>query len=280
MIEWNGVVLNRESNFSKPAVESASRPTGTNACVARWPQGRMELVAVSDHSSTNQQWWRPDGLPAADLNFEPSARVASPKAGLRREFVIRHEGVPPDISTDFEFEPPAITTSQLRRPNQKGKSLVDYEMAVADQPPDLRSVTLRVGLAAGPWQSLVKRDPQSGTSGNFQHEGQEWTVLFQDPLESDAQTQLTASHSRVKGWETRIVAFDLEGRQHLGRRSGQASTDVALTTARFDKLPLAQIKEFQFQVRRYRWAEFRNVSLQAGYQTNVEVRDAEGTGLE
>jgi hypothetical protein len=43
---------------------------------------------------------------------------------------------------------------------------------------------------------------------------------------------------------------------------------------------LAQIKEFQFHVRPYRWAEFRNVSLQAGYQTNVEVWAAEGTGLE
>jgi hypothetical protein len=84
----------------------------------------------------------------------------------------------------------------------------------------------------------------------------------------------------VKGWETRIVAVDLEGHQHLGFRSYESSTALARTTARFDELPLAQIKEFQFQVRPYRWAEFRNVSLEAGYRTNVEVRDAEGTGLE
>ncbi len=195
-------------------------------------------------------------------------------AGLHRAFVIRHEGFPPDSSTDFEFEPSAITTSQNPGPYQKGRSLLDHEIVVAHLRPDLRSVTLRAGLAAGPWQSLVKREPQAGTSGNFQHEGRDWTVLFQDPIESGAQTQLTASHSAARGWETRIVAMDLEGRQHLAPRSYQSSSSVALTTARFDKLPLAQIKEFQFQVRPYRWAEFRNVSLQAGHRTNVEVRDA------
>src|SRR5207247_1732723 len=99
-----------------------------------------------------------------------------------------------------------------------------------------------------------------------------WTLLFHDPIESGAQTRLSASHSPGKGWETRIVAFDLEGKQHLPLRSYESSTVFARTTARFDKLPLAQIKEFQFQARPYRWAEFRNVSLEAGYQTNVEVR--------
>src|SRR6266576_3102183 len=105
-MEWKDVVLHRESNFSKPAAGPAPRPIGTNACVARWPQGRMELVALSDHSSTNQHWWRPDGLLVADPNFESSARVISPEAvaGLHRAFVIRHEGFPPDSSTDFEFE--------------------------------------------------------------------------------------------------------------------------------------------------------------------------------
>ena len=129
--------------------------------------------------------------------------------------------------------------------------------------------------------ALAKREPQAGTtSGRFQHEGQEWDVLFHDPVEIGAETHLTASHNMVKGWETRIAAVDLKGGRHLGRRSHGAAAALARTTARFDKLPLAQIKEFQFQVRPYRWAEFRNVSLQAGHRTNVEVRDADVTGLE
>ena len=274
-MEWKDVVLHHESSFSKPAAGQAPRPIGTNACVARWPQGSMELVALSDHPSTNQSWWRPNGLPAADLNFETSRRVLSHEEGLCWEFVIRYEGFPPGGSTDFEFEPSAITTSQHRGPNQKPWGLRDHEIVIAHPPPDLRSVTLRAGLAAGPWQSLVKSEPQAGTSGVFHHEGHEWTVLFQDPIESGAQTVMTVSHSAVKGWETRIVAMDLEGIQHLPPRFYQSHSPLALTTARFYKLPLTQIKEFHFQVRPYRWAEFRNVSLQAGYQTNVEVTDLE-----
>jgi len=292
-MEWKDVVLHHESNFSKRAAGPAPRPIGTNACVARWPQGSMELVALSDHPSTNQSWWRPNGLPAADLNFEARTRVIRPQAGLRREFVIRHEGFPSDSSTAFEFEPSAIATIQ-EGPHDPVGSL---KIVIAVLRADLPSVTLRAGLAAGSWQPLARCAPQAGASYVFQPEGPEWTVFFHDAIESAAQTQMTtshstakvespvqtqisASHNMAKGWETRIVAVDLEGRQDLALRSDEPSTTLVRTTARFDKLPLAQIKEFQFQVRPYRWAEFRNVSLQAGHRTNVEVRDADVTGLE
>ena len=226
-----------------------------------------------------------------------------PAAGVRREFVFRQEGFPPDSSTAFEFEPSAIVNVQENPPDPVGS----LKIVIAVLRADLRSVTVRAGLAAGPWQTLAKRAPQeggldarardelanmlerqtlakrewqAGASDLFQPEDHEWTLLFRDPIESAGQMQISASHSTAKGWETRIVAVDLEGRQDLALRSDEPSTTLVRTTARFDKLPLAQIKEFQFQVRPYRWAEFRNVSLQAGHRTNVEVRDADVTGLE
>jgi hypothetical protein len=36
----------------------------------------------------------------------------------------------------------------------------------------------------------------------------------------------------------------------------------------------AHVKEFQLQRRKYQWVEFRNVSLQPGHATTVEVKDA------
>src|SRR5439155_7431358 len=145
-MEWKDVVLHHESSFSKPAAGPAPRPRGTNACVARWPQGSMELVALSDHPSTNQSWWRPNGLPAADLNFETRTRVFGLKAELLREFVIRQERFPPDSSTAFEFEPSAIASIQ-EGPHDPVASL---KIVIAELRAGLRSVTLRAGLAAGP----------------------------------------------------------------------------------------------------------------------------------
>jgi hypothetical protein len=132
-MEWKDVALYRE--LPPP------RSIGTNACVARWPQGSMELVALSDHPSTNQSWWRPNGLPAADLKFETSTRVIRP--GFRREFVIRHEGFPPDSSTAFEFEPSAIAITH-EAPHDPVGSL---KTVIAVLRADLPSVTLRAGLA-------------------------------------------------------------------------------------------------------------------------------------
>jgi hypothetical protein len=41
-------------------------------------------------------------------------------------------------------------------------------------------------------------------------------------------------------------------------------------------MALSQLKEFRFQIQPYRWVEFRNVSLQPGSHTPVEVLDVEG----
>jgi len=51
---------------------------------------------------------------------------------------------------------------------------------------------------------------------------------------------------------------------------------VASAEGRFSGLPLSDVKEFRFEARPYAWVEFRNVSLQPGQRTQVEVIDAEG----
>jgi hypothetical protein len=47
----------------------------------------------------------------------------------------------------------------------------------------------------------------------------------------------------------------------------------------FNQLPLSEVQEFKFQARSRRWVEFRNVSLELGRRTQVEVVDAAGAPL-
>ena len=50
-MEWKDVALYREL--------PPSRPIGTNTCVARWPQGSMELVALSSSGNTDGDFFTP-----------------------------------------------------------------------------------------------------------------------------------------------------------------------------------------------------------------------------
>ncbi len=70
----------------------------------------------------------------------------------------------------------------------------------------------------------------------------------------------------------RFIAVDVNGQEHICSGSEEATAgNVTEWTVTFRNLPLKQIKRFQFQVRPYQWVEFRNVSLQPGEKTNVQV---------
>jgi hypothetical protein len=83
--------------------------------------------------------------------------------------------------------------------------------------------------------------------------------MFAEPAEKDGCAVVAVAHS-VKEWQWRVIAVDQEGKdyQSVGQSSG--SGELWHHPGKF-KLPLARVKEFQFQVRPYRWVEFREVAL-------------------
>ena len=84
---------------------------------------------------------------------------------------------------------------------------------------------------------------------------------------------VTVAHS-VKEWETRVVAVDKDGQEHASSGSNSGGEAFEQQTATFSQLPLENVSEFRFQVRPYRWVEFRNVSLEPDQPTQVEIVDA------
>jgi hypothetical protein len=82
------------------------------------------------------------------------------------------------------------------------------------------------------------------------------------------------AHS-VKEWEARVIAVDKDGQEHPSAGGSLGGNTFQQTTAKFDQLPLSEVQEFQFQVRPYSWVEFRNVSLEPGRRTQVEIVDAQ-----
>jgi len=68
------------------------------------------------------------------------------------------------------------------------------------------------------------------------------------------------------------VAVDGEGVTHVSRGGSVAAGNMDQMTTHFDGLKRSQVREFQYQVRPYEWAEFKDVSLRPGRGTVPHVQ--------
>ena len=143
-------------------------------------------------------------------------------------------------------------------------------------PEPAKEVTIRLGVAADEWKTLVARTPQAGAGGSFTLGHETCKALFLDPVESGGEARVGVSYNKVPGWTMRVTALDTSGRLHVSFPYGHSIDDMASAEGRFPGLSLSRVKKFRFEVRPFTGVEFRNVSLQPGERTQVEVVDAEG----
>ena len=57
----------------------------------------------------------------------------------------------------------------------------------------------------------------------------------------------------------------------------QLINNTRITTVGFVNLSLSEIKEFELYTRPYQWITFKNVSLQPGHKTDVQVEGSSKT---
>ncbi len=241
--------------------------------IARLPQGSIELVAVSYHPSDDQPWWRPDG---SDYDGPPvftwggSSRAYGDERP--REFVFRRSDVPDGSDVRFVFDPPS---SQAGNMVGFEPGVPDYELMAlsATLPAVTDTFTIKVGAGSGPWRTISETRAGSGASGITEGD---WSVAFASQTEIDGSARVTVAHN-IEGHSLRMVAVDLHGEPHTASLSGIGTSGFSAQNATFHGLPLDNIVSFELQVRPYAWAEFRNVSLEPGQPTRVEVGHAPAT---
>ena len=157
-----------------------------------------------------------------------------------------------------------------------GKALPDHNLVAALLPESAKEVAIKVGVAAGEWKKMTSRTPQTGGGASFSLGKQTCTALFLDPVESGGESRIGVSYNLEPGWTMRVTALDASGKLHESFAYRQSVGNVASAEGRFAGLSLSQVKEFRFEARPYAWVGFRNVSLQPGEHTQVQVIDAEG----
>jgi hypothetical protein len=258
----------------------------------RLPQGTVELVGVTNCPPTKQsRWWRPNGSAAhleAPLPEKPQWLRAN--AGEKAfTFFCHLDNLPSDVSSPLwginsaaEYRPGFSNSSWegsgVSVVDHYGKLVPNCKLFFALRAVSEQTADVRVGVCMGEWQTVISQKADSAGMQSFSRDGRQWTVTFRKATAAAiaGTTQFKLTHTvPYDKWRVRLVAVDSKGKEHApetwGGSSGQGHDGLSNDTFGFQGLPLSSIKELRFQVRPYYWVEFKNVSLQYGQKTDVQI---------
>ncbi|MEN6405386.1 MAG: Ig-like domain-containing protein, partial [Thermoguttaceae bacterium] len=198
-------------------------------------------------------WWRPDGSPLEQRPYKAMAGRVSGKNTVPREFAVRLTDLPQEpVGVRWQSEPSGSSAGCDELQNGPN----NLRALAVTMPQDARTALIRIGVAAGPWHTLLEGDSGAAT-GSVGGGG----VVFSDAYEKGGGVIISASHN-IADQEVRLVAITKDGREHRsGDSIARSAANVIQLTATFPKIQRKDIQAFRLQTRPYEWAEFHKVSL-------------------
>ena len=243
----------------------SSIPESKKVFEAQLPSGIMiELLGVSDNPSDNKPWWRPDGSPLPERPYKSlNKRAYSNQPHIAREFAIYIRNLPSD-PVNIQFAIGSDLKSAQYFSAGLFNKLKDNLHAIAVTLPDQPTATIRFGVTE-PWQTVA--ESKQGSSAGLLTSG----IEFSDILEKASNVSISIS-CKILDQETRVIAVGLDGKEHHASSSSNLTFNkIHKINSTFSNILLKDIQVFRLQTRQYKWGEFRNISLQAGQKTNVEL---------
>ena len=252
-----------------PKQETASRIMAGPPFIARYPQGTVKLVALASFPDTHAPCWQPDGRPFRErISWAEGSSWAAGKVTKKIAFRIRSRtGVPPSAMLRF---------SEGSGVGSGGSSLLQEDpptpyrvfIAFITCPPSAQTVNVQVGVADEPWATTYSTEGIGPSSSTDMDGG---SVVWSGVAGKDGGAVVSVTLARTDA-EMRVLAIGIDGQEHQtsSTTTGLAGSANQITAAFRDMRP-TDIRSFKIQRRHYQWVEFRNVSLQLGHQTTVEV---------
>ncbi|HAB18089.1 MAG TPA: serine/threonine-protein kinase [Verrucomicrobiota bacterium] len=264
-VHWLMPWLRNRAGESNPA-RVAVRDSSSGALVAKLPHGgTVELLAVAPADALPNQWWLPDGTPITNATFQVRGPADMMVAGAEKtELAFRVFGLTNQAdSVQFDFSPTASvsTGGTILR---DGMKLADgWPMRVA-WPASTRTGTIRLGYLFAGWRTIADFDEETHKSlvTTLPNDPQ-WATGFNHMSSDEGGTYVTmVLGPETKQWQTRVVAVDRDGVEHVHQRaSGTPQEKSSTWTYTFEGLVKSQVKNILVQVRPVHWVEFRNVAL-------------------
>ncbi len=261
----------------EPKAEPLADPQGPQF-VGRWAEGSVELVGVTKYPPTKEsQWWKPNGLPTELGTFLPQTSQGPSHPHENSVAMLFHFTNPPDGTSRAWKSTPSAGWWADTVVDENGETIKGYAMLIPDFKKPIETANLRVGIDAGPWETVVTQKSDGLGVSSFSRAGHESTITFLKAETRDNggedSTRVTLMSSDPYGkWRKRLVAVAKDETEHT---TGIGYMD-SNGTADFRGLPPASIQEFRYQVRPFQWVEFKNISLEPGLETNVEAVSSGG----
>jgi tRNA A-37 threonylcarbamoyl transferase component Bud32 len=238
--------------------------------VARLNQGEVELVAVGNQPWTNPACWLPNGQPSAEpfpIDGGNMDNWAEGKVTKKIAFRIHNEsaeGMSYPVCRANDESGISLGGSSLR-PSWKRQPDAQFIQLIVC-PTNARTMDISLGVANGAWEIAVTLHKNGSVAGG------EWSATVNSVVGKSGDVAVSCSYTRSDDWESRMVYVDDTDKvvpiQENSSRVGKDQTGATLLVSSNE---FARIKEFRLQRRKYQWVEFRNVSLQPGHITKVEV---------
>ena len=221
----------------------------------------VELVGICDWLE-GKRCWQPDGLA---LPVEIYAAKWNVETGFGKYgFMFKVTG-PDDLNFSWnKILGASGWHGSCKVVDAYDRQLKNLTASISDMEEGRLSTTIRIGVAAGPWQTIASHD------GERMKSGRQGGILWSQAFQSSSDIHIVASRQWRKDQVERVIAIDKDGKIHTTSHGSVASGNVDQLTASFRNLKLAQIEEFQYQTRPYQWVEFKNVSLRPGHKTDVQ----------
>jgi serine/threonine protein kinase len=261
-------------------IKSPSRPQAA-PFAASYEQGKIEIVRLTPHPSDGQIQWMPNGQPCTE-QFLPDRDGRSSSSGrVIKEITVRVLSNSRDPSWPVLRFPEKSEFSGMggsfHRATDKQPATIMVQTIAC--PPEAREMTVEVGVADGAWKTEISFEPVSYPNQRQYHRsthgryGEDWQGTVQIADAVGDKLPVSFSYTDRDDADTRLVYELADGKLvTMPDTSGLGDSRTGLITipvSEFEK-----IKHFHVQSRRYQWTEFRNVSLELGHQTEVEISDA------
>ena len=236
---------------------------GQPSSAAHLGGGTVELVAVSQHPSNELPWWQMDGLAAKEGPFLiPGGRVFAERGERAYEFVFHLRDLPDGSSLpavkieDMHAGAFGMAPALAAKP---AEPLPGYASAAASLPESVERANVKVGVAYEPWQMVSQNAPNNSMEFTGVVGGCEWKVTHGVGVDTKAgEVLVTFSYIPFLDWETRVVAVKQDNTEVSATRTSRINHQSEIY---FSGLTLAEVRFFRFQVRPFRWVEFRGIAL-------------------
>jgi hypothetical protein len=238
--------------------------------VDSFSNGTVELMLVAADPASNNVCWLADGSPSSERYPYTGGRVWGFDKEVRAvAFRVHGPSSSPVLKFNKEIGTPASVSSGFSDP--KPLDAIFTESFTC--PSNLPKMDVQIGLANGPWETLIGVGPKGGSQENADPDGNVWDIAVQTTGSGD-EVAVACQYSIKQDWETRLVAVGTNGEEtRLWPKSGiGANLTIVMTSMSRDEFE--KVTGFQLQRRKRQWVEFRNVSLEPGYHTKVETLDA------